>query len=744
VEPQKTLSLTSIHRLRSQRGRTGALSATRGVVRRHLWIIPLVAILGLVVAATWVRSRMERAIREQLQSELTTLLRADVEALQLWMRVQEDSASVVAHDKGVRQLVLELAIYAKAGNTSPVQLLQAPMRQSLTAELKPWIERMAEGYVVFTPEGLILAAEQDVLVGQDTLATDRPEFLKPLLEGKTAISHPFASRIFLPDSQGRLETGVPVMFVAAPIKDDDGKVAAVVALRIDPSKQFTEILSVAALGSTGETYAFDEQGVLLSQSRFEDDLKSVALMPDQPYARSVLNVELRDPGANLTAGERAVAPRKDLPLTYAVSHAIKQQPPITDPGVNVEGYRDYRGVQTVGAWAWLPEYDFGVVTEIDKSEAFRPMFVLRSIFWGLLGLLSLASVLLLVLTLLAGRLEKRMRAAVIAAGQLGQYALEKKIGEGGMGSVYRARHAMLRRPTAVKLLEPAKTTDVSVARFEREVQMTSQLNHPNTITIYDYGRTEEGVFYYAMEFLEGFPLDTLVQRFGPLPDGRVIGILTQVCGSLIEAHTAGLIHRDIKPANIMLTQRGGVPDFVKLLDFGLVKAIDSNRMKTLTAADAITGTPLYMAPETIKDAEGCDARGDLYALGAVGYYLLTGKPVFDSGNVIEIMRAHVETRPLPPSQRTERLISRELELLILMCLEKSPADRPQSAAEMVTLLGQCVPEQTWTNADATAWWLQQQGTVAADPGATDPGATVTQDFKLGATVGYSEVKRSAT
>jgi hypothetical protein len=699
----------------------------------------LLAIVGLVVAATWVRSRMERAIREQLQSELTTLLRADVEALQLWMRVQQDSATVVAHDKDVRRLVLELAASANAGNTTPVQLLQAPARQPLATELKPWIERMAEGYVVFTPAGLILAADQDVLIGQDTLVTDRQDFIAPILAGKTVVSHPFASRILLPDAAGRLEAGVPVMFVAAPIMGDDGKVAAVVALRIDPSQEFTDILSVAALGNSGETYAFDKHGVLLSQSRFEDDLKAIALLPDQSHARSVLNVELRDPGADLMAGERAVGPRQDLPLTFAVSNTIKHQPAIATPGVNVEGYRDYRGVESVGAWAWLPEYDFGVVTEIDKAEAFRPMFVLRSIFWGLLGLLSLASLLLLGLTLLAGRLEKRMRAAVIAAGQLGQYALENKIGEGGMGSVYRARHAMLRRPTAVKLLEPAKTTDVSVARFEREVQMTSQLNHPNTITIYDYGRTEEGVFYYAMEFLEGFSLDALVQKFGPLPDGRVIEILTQVCGSLIEAHTAGLIHRDIKPANIMLTQRGGVADFVKLLDFGLVKAIDSHRMKTLTAAVASTATPLYISPDTKRESDGCDARGDLYALGAVGYYLLTGRPVFDTGNVIEIMRAHVETPPLPPSQRTERLISRELELLILMCLEKMPADRPQSAAEMVALLTQCVPEQTWSTADANEWWRQHQGTVGSDPG-----ATVTQDLSLGATLGYSAAKRPAT
>jgi serine/threonine protein kinase len=353
----------------------------------------------------------------------------------------------------------------------------------------------------------------------------------------------------------------------------------------------------------------------------------------------------------------------------------------------------------------------------------------------LFALLGLLAAMLLALTLLAGRLDRRMRDAVVAAGQLGQYALEKKIGEGGMGSVYRARHALLRRPTAVKLLEPSKTTEVSVARFEREVQLTSQLNHPNTITIYDYGRSPEGVFYYAMEFLDGYPLDVLVRKFGPLPDGRVINILSQVCGSLSEAHAAGLMHRDIKPANIMITARGGVYDFVKLLDFGLVKAVDSHKMQTLTAADTVTGTPLYMAPETIRDAEGCDARGDLYALGAVGYFLLTGHAVFESANVLEIMRSHVESPPVPPSQRANRPISRSLETVVLQCLAKSPTDRPQSAAELAAALEQCVPLESWGKAEAAIWWRQNQETREMPAG-----AAATLEHAMGATIGYPETR----
>ena len=201
-----------------------------------------------------------------------------------------------------------------------------------------------------------------------------------------------------------------------------------------------------------------------------------------------------------------------------------------------------------------------------------------------------------------------------------------------MGVVYKGHHAMLRRPTAIKMLDVDKVNEGSIERFEREVQITSQLNHPNTVAIYDYGRTPEGVFYYAMEYLDGIDLQTLVERYGPQPVPRVIHILLQVCGSLYEAHSLGLVHRDIKPANIMLNRRGGEPDVVKVLDFGLVKAVDDQKQAGLTQQASLTGTPLYMSPEAIQLPNSVDARSDLYAVGAVGYFLLTGHPVFEADN----------------------------------------------------------------------------------------------------------------
>jgi serine/threonine-protein kinase len=290
--------------------------------------------------------------------------------------------------------------------------------------------------------------------------------------------------------------------------------------------------------------------------------------------------------------------------------------------------------------------------------------------------------------------------------RLGQYVLGELVGEGGMGSVYRAEHAMLRRPTAVKVLSPERAGQDSIARFEREVKLTARLTHPNTVAIYDYGRTRDGLFYYAMEFLDGLSLEELVKRFGPQPPGRVVHILMQAAGALAEAHALGLIHRDIKPANILFCERGGTPDTVKLVDFGLVKSLEPGVAPTLTHANAITGTPQYLAPESILDPSGVDHRVDLYGLGGVAYYLLTGRPPFVGQSVIEICGHHLHTPPRPPSDFTKVPIPPDLEALVLRCLAKKPEDRPSSAEELYEALVACARTSPWKVAEARGFWRE--------------------------------------
>jgi hypothetical protein len=300
------------------------------------------------------------------------------------------------------------------------------------------------------------------------------------------------------------------------------------------------------------------------------------------------------------------------------------------------------------------------------------------------------------------RVVHRLQSEVQVAKRLGQYELGERIGQGGMGVVYRARHAMMKRPVAIKLLPAEAAGQEAIARFEREVQLTSQLSHPNTVVIHDYGRTHEGIFYYVMEYIEGATLDQVSTASGPMASGRVVHILEMVAGALAEAHEHGLVHRDIKPANILLGPRGGEPDVAKVLDFGLVRAIRTK--SEVTDAGIAMGTPLYMSPESMRNADHVDPRSDLYSLGAVAYYLLAGCHVFDGESDLVICGKHLHDTPRPLSGLAPT-VDPELEKIVMSCLAKDPADRPSSARALCDALSRCPSRREWTREKARAWWI---------------------------------------
>jgi eukaryotic-like serine/threonine-protein kinase len=311
-----------------------------------------------------------------------------------------------------------------------------------------------------------------------------------------------------------------------------------------------------------------------------------------------------------------------------------------------------------------------------------------------------------VIATLASHVIFGLRREVREARRLGQYTLLERIGEGGMGAVYRARHAMLRRPTAIKLLPADRAGADRIQRFEREVQLTSQLTHPNTISIFDYGRTPDGVFYYAMEYLDGLNLEDLVRLDGPQPASRVVHILRQVAGSLSEAHDIGLVHRDIKPSNVILvSERGGAPDVAKVVDFGLVKDLDESSWRTRDGS--VFGTPHYLSPEVISSSGQVGPASDLYSLGCVGYFLLTGRRVFEGQSVIEVCTQHLTAEPRPPADKLGRPVPESLSAVLMTCLEKSPAHRPSSARALIALLDACDDPESWTSDQAHAWWARR-------------------------------------
>ena len=307
--------------------------------------------------------------------------------------------------------------------------------------------------------------------------------------------------------------------------------------------------------------------------------------------------------------------------------------------------------------------------------------------------------------------------------RVGQYTLGDRIGSGGMGVVYKARHAMLHRPAAIKLLDAPEASDTIVERFQREVQLSSQLTHPNTITIYDYGRRADGDFYYVMEYIDGMTLEQLVKKTGPLSSSRVIHLLTQICGSLAEAHDAGLIHRDIKPANIMVSFRGGLGDFVTVLDFGLVKMVHPSEEPDLTVVGKFFGSSGFISPETV-DGNAVDQRSDLYSLAAAGWFLLTGREVFEGENAFQACLKHVRDKPQRPSELRKQPVDADLEKLIMQCLEKDPEKRPANAHELLQSLAQCQSAGQWSHQSAADWWQGQNRETAELPSAVDTESTI--------------------
>ncbi len=356
------------------------------------------------------------------------------------------------------------------------------------------------------------------------------------------------------------------------------------------------------------------------------------------------------------------------------------------------------------------------------SNAFVPLLYLQQVHIGAAPALSIGQFVPIfvvpyaantVLAYVAARVVHSLGVEVRRAHDLGSYRLDVLLGRGGMGEVWRASHRMLARPAAIKLIrrdtlarDPALAA-TAVDRFEREAQVIASLQSPHTVALYDFGVTDDGSLFYVMELLEGVNLETLVRKFGPLPPERVVYLLRQACSSLAEAHHRGLVHRDIKPANIYLCHRGMEHDVVKVLDFGIVKkAVTDNEpaARALTTANDIAGTPDFMAPEIAMGASNIDGRADIYALGCVAFWLLTGRPVFEEATPMAAIIAHVRNQPMPPSTATEFEVPAAMDQIILDCLAKDPEARPATAEALSTRLAAISFARPWTEQSAVRWW----------------------------------------
>ena len=626
---------------------------------------------------------------------MDSALAANVASLDRWLQHRSEDAQRHASDKEFNRTARELIKRFGSEAELDEPAIQAKLDEP---DFATWEKTISSdryvGWVLLDANSRIIAASHASLPGK---SLPLPADVSPrLIQLQATVTRPFKSKIALAPVGPLSVSEAPTMVAVAPVSEGARLIGAF-GLLIDPQDEFAKILQIARLGETGEIYAFDREGLMLSPSRFERELRQSGLLPEDSSVESPLNVYIRDPGFDIrdrTADPVAVRAAK---LTWMADHATRGA-----TGSTIDGYRNYRGVMVIGSWSWLHDYEMGVAAEVDCAEAYAPIRIMSRAFYALIGVISLIGLGLLGLLALSRWLDRR---GVDGSRRLGQYDLGSVIGQGGMGAVYRGRHELLQRDVAIKVLERSEVTSRTLARFEREVRMTAQLRHPNTIDIYDYGHTDDGTFFYVMEYLNGITLQRLVDDYGRQPAERVIFLLLQMCGSLSEAHKQALVHRDVKPANVLLAAQAGLYDMVKVLDFGLVKEVRRENTQ-LTQNSSITGTPLYMSPESVRDASQANQQSDIYSVGAVGYFLLTGLPTFDGDSAADICVKQLHQQPIRCDKRIGYPLPDDLQNIIMSCLRKEASERPATMEELAGALIHCQNANAWTPVDACQWWEQ--------------------------------------
>lgn len=643
-------------------GPLGPYEAPRiAAAQRRFWltidamIVALVAVAGI---GGWAYFEARASLRDLRSAGLVALLEAEVRGMRIWIDEKVLDAERWAGTPAVRRESAALAQLAARGSAC-----DASHQRALRDEIAPFTgAEEVSAFNLIARDGRIVSSPFPEYCG---LAVS-PAFLEriaPVFAGSTVFIPPTPEPERIASSGSRSPEGA-LAWVEVPVRDEAGTVVGALGFGRKAEERFSRLLALTAGRSSRDAYAFDAKGRFLTPPRFASASAFVA-----------------DPSAGGAPTELAAA---------ALAHHDGPE------GVLLSPYRNYRGTEVIGAWRWLEDARMAVAVEVDAAEAYGPLEYLQKAFAILFGLVLVSMTAAASTSLWAARLGLR------EARRVGNYRLEHEIGEGGMSHVYFARHQLLRRPAAVKVLKPHLATDEAVTRFQREAQLCSQLVHPNTVKIYDYGTTRDGRWYYAMEYLEGVTLQALVELAGPMPAARVVHVLRQACGSLKEAHDHGWVHRDVKPGNIMLCARGGEHDVAKLLDFGIVKQTRSPDTRDVTQYSKVLGTPLFMAPERLRNPADADARADIYALGAVAWFALVGRPAFDAETDHDIVyRVLNEPAPALP----EGAAPAELAALVARCLAKNREDRPGRIEEVLEVLDALAARQPWTQAQARECWL---------------------------------------
>ena len=659
--------------------------------------LPLLSLAWLFT--TWITNDLRSSLDRIVATQLNHLVEDQRDKFHIWEAEKLRQASAWADSPKVTQAILELVKIAEQHRPDAPELAEnlklAPHADVLQAALEQLVGRPIK-FAVWDRRLLTLAdwnqKHQPNILAEGATA-DGAAMLTPVMNGQ--------KMMFLPKLGKRvtqayvMETRAPVVAIFLPVQDAMGSVVAALMVRdYGLEEEFAALCELPSQFATMDCYMLSREGVMLTTSKPAEDLKRGGTPAGQ--ALDEFNqIFVRDPGADLRqhAGAQLGDPKTWQPTLLASQIAAGND------GFSVREYRNYLGIPVVGAWRWNKDYEVGLALEQDFLMAYAPFLRVQNSLSWLLGSCGFA---LVAAALFSAWLQHRQRSAK-SLREVGPYRIRELLGEGGMGRVYLAEHVLMRRPTAIKVLRSDPNDPSTLTRFEREVQLACQLTHPNTISIYDFGRTTSGIFYYSMEYIQGAHLGQLLEYAGPIPAGRCIHILRQLCRALREAHQEGLVHRDIKPQNVMIGNRGGEADFIKLLDYGLVKAFAPGVDESALQTKVVVGTPRFMAPERMASPWLADPRVDIYSVGALAYFLLTGQlpPLYSGVRETGVDALPGETVELPANVT-------QFGQLLSNCMATNPALRPARISTVLQQLDDLSVAHPWRPGDAASWWKRHE------------------------------------
>ena len=684
-EPKKkerpTGTLLWNQRLRQSRRRTSG----------WLW---LAALLPTALVGWWTYRQVESTMRQSVQNELKGFADSVTLASQRYLTDKAQLVESWSRQPSLQEAIVEL-VELENSNASVEQLRSAPQSDQIKTQLQKLSGFDDVKFVVWNDSYRILSSwlEDRADVG-NPVAPSGAENLARAMSGETVL---FGPERLEDNAEGFVpETTRPVMAIIVPIHNQEGRIIAAMLIRgIGMFDEFSRMFVDVAIAGELDAYAVDREGIMLTDSPHALAMSTqnrLDLAADDIAAR----LRVADPGFELTTENVESVRRNICPLTISVAGATTGH-----SDVQIEEYKNYAGQSVVGAWRWNSDWNLGIIIEKDSNRAFAAARIVR------FGFLLLGSLLFLTAFGSAAKIARTSTQERAAVHPLSRYDVTDELGSGGMGVVYRAKHRQLGRETALKVMIGDRRNKEDGMRFDREARLAASLSNPHSVTIYDYGRSEDGEAYCVMEFLRGLTLQEVVARSGHQSIGRVLFILSQICDALGEAHGLNLLHRDIKPQNIMLSLDASVGDWAVVFDYGLAKPFEPVSGVYNTSETIWSGTPMYMAPERFRQPAAMDPRSDIYSVGCVAYYLLSGRPPFIECDPESLFALILSEQPLSIAIHRNEHVPDEISDMVMTCMAKSVDQRYETIQQLSEVVNDLRDKYPWSVDDARQWWKHQ-------------------------------------